>query len=100
VIDIHADKKANSTTHFQATLFGDPYSLGSVVYLYGFYADELMENAKGKWLIEKRELVSRARGGREFDVGGWVGGGGTELEWKYELLFLCSWEEDALVAAM
>jgi hypothetical protein len=51
VIDIHSDKKANSTMYFQATLLGDPYSLGSVVVLYGFYADELMKNAKGEWLI-------------------------------------------------
>lgn len=58
VIDIHTGgKKANSTTYFQATLFGDPYSLGSVVVLYGFYADDLVEKAGGKWLIEKRTLV-------------------------------------------
>lgn len=56
MIDIHSDKRANSTTYFLATLFGVLYSLGSVVVLYGFYADELM-NAKGEWLIEKRELV-------------------------------------------
>ena len=54
-------KKANSTTYFQATLFGDPYSLGSLVTLYGFYADDLVEQS-GKWLIEKRTLVFQGPG--------------------------------------
>lgn len=56
-------KKANSTTYFQATLFGNPYSLGSVVSLFGYYADGLVEVGEtGEWLIEKRELVFQGPG--------------------------------------
>ena len=62
VIDIGPfGKKANSTTYFQATLFGDPYSLGSLVTLYGFYADDLVVEG-GRWLIEKRTLVFQGPG--------------------------------------
>lgn len=62
VIDIGPKgKKANSTTYFQATLFGNPYSAGSLVTLYGFYADHLVKES-GKWLIEKRTLVFQGPG--------------------------------------
>ena len=54
VIDIHEDSKsANSTTYFRASLFGDPYYIGSVVYLYGFYADDEVKTAEG-WRISNR----------------------------------------------
>jgi hypothetical protein len=66
VIDLDlAGKKANSTTYFQATLFGNPYSLGSVVTLFGYYADDLVEVKMGagwEWLIEKRTLVFQGPG--------------------------------------
>ena len=57
VIDIHpSGSTANSTTYFQASLFGLGKALGQVVYLYGYYADDLVR-MKGKWLIDSRELV-------------------------------------------
>lgn len=62
VVDIHGEKGANSTTYFQATLFGNPYSVGSVVYLYGYYADDLVESGGDKWLISKRTLVFQGPG--------------------------------------
>ena len=62
VIDIHEDSKtANSTTYFRASLFGDPYSIGSVVYLYGFYADDEVKTAEG-WRISNRQLVFQGPG--------------------------------------
>ena len=63
VIDIHQNKNtANSTTYFQASLFGNPYSIGSVVYLYGYYADDLVRSGYQKWLISKRTLVFQGPG--------------------------------------
>lgn len=62
VIDIHNGKcSANSTTYFQATLFGNPYSIGSVVSLYGYYADTLDISIEG-WRISKRQLVFQGPG--------------------------------------
>ncbi|CAF9934532.1 hypothetical protein IMSHALPRED_009746 [Imshaugia aleurites] len=62
VIDIHSDRiDANSTTYFQASLFGNPYSIGSVVYLYGFYADTLEKGVEG-WRISRRQLVFQGPG--------------------------------------
>ena len=62
VIDIHSDRtSANSTTYFQASLFGKPYTIGSVVYLYGYYADTLEKAIEG-WRISKRQLVFQGPG--------------------------------------
>ncbi|KAL9065785.1 MAG: hypothetical protein Q9161_008010 [Pseudevernia consocians] len=62
VIDIHSDRiTANSTTYFQASLFGKPYSIGSVVYLYGYYGDALEKINEG-WRISKRQLVFQGPG--------------------------------------
>lgn len=47
---------ANSTTYFQATLFGKPYATGELVTLYGYYADELVKLNEG-WRISDRLLV-------------------------------------------
>ena len=52
---------AKSTMYFQATLFGRPYYVGSVVYLYGYYADNLVKVAGG-WRIRKRQLVFQGPG--------------------------------------
>ena len=62
VIDIHSSRaNANSTTYFQASLFGKPYYIGSVVYLYGYYSDTLERLAEG-WRISKRQLVFQGPG--------------------------------------
>ncbi|KAF6241881.1 hypothetical protein HO173_000593 [Letharia columbiana] len=62
VIDIHSNGiNANSTTYFQASLFGKPYSIGSVVSLYGYYADTI-ERATEGWRISKRLLVFQGPG--------------------------------------
>ena len=65
VIDIHHDDEgkgiANSTTYFQASLSGEPYSLGSVVYLYGYYADALEKRQEG-WRVVRRQLVFQGPG--------------------------------------
>ncbi|KAL8788853.1 MAG: hypothetical protein Q9195_007116 [Heterodermia aff. obscurata] len=57
VIDIDCKKKsANSTTYFHASLFGNPYSIGSEVYSYGYYVDALQRRTDG-WRIARRQLV-------------------------------------------
>ena len=62
VIDIHESRRsANSTTYFQATLFGRPYYIGSVVYLSGYYADVLERVTEG-WRVAKRQLVFQGPG--------------------------------------
>ena len=67
VIDIDTDgKKANSTQYFQASLFGQGDARGQVVYLYGYYADELTKVQNGgtamgsDWRISSRYLVFQA----------------------------------------
>ena len=64
VIDIDSNgKRANSTQYFQASLFGQGDAKGQVVYLYGYYADELrkVQNGKGavggEWRIKSRYLI-------------------------------------------
>lgn len=62
VIDIHGHNgTANSTTYFQATLFGIPYTVGEVLTLYGYYADELQVGNEG-WRITNRLLVFQGPG--------------------------------------
>jgi len=52
---------ANSTTYFQASLFGKPYSVGEVLYLYGYYQDQLVQVGNG-WRIDNRLLVFQGPG--------------------------------------
>ncbi len=52
---------ANSTTYFQASLFGKPYAVGEVLYLYGYYKDVLVPVEQG-WRINNRLLVFQGPG--------------------------------------
>ena len=62
VIEIAANRTiANSTTYFQASLFGKPYAVGEVVYLYGYYKDVLVPVEDG-WRINNRLLVFQGPG--------------------------------------
>lgn len=60
VIDIHSGgSTANSTTYFQASLFEQGVvqgGLGQVVYLYGYYSDQL-KMTKAGWRISSRYLI-------------------------------------------
>ena len=47
---------ANSTTYFQASLFGKAQLEGKVLYQYGYYADDLVLLGSEGWRIGKREL--------------------------------------------
>ena len=63
LIDIQDDEgKSNATTYVQATLFGNPYSIGSIVTLYGYYADDLVKIGYKKWLISKRLFILQGPG--------------------------------------
>lgn len=62
VISIKNCTSANSTTYFQASLFGKRLYEGAVLYLYGLYADELMLVPKEGWRIEKRTLIFQGPG--------------------------------------
>ena len=53
---------ANSTTYFQASLFGKGSLLGKVLYQYGYYADDLILVEDGQWRISRRELVFQGPG--------------------------------------
>ena len=53
---------ANSTTYFQASLFGKGPLVGKVLYQYGFYADDLILVGDGGWRISRRELVFQGPG--------------------------------------
>ena len=64
-IDIADDEEialANSTTYFQASLFGKGNLTGKVLYQYGYYADDLLLVESEGWRITKRELVFQGQG--------------------------------------
>jgi len=73
VINIDADgETANSTTYFQASLFGKGNFAGQLLVDYGFYRDTLVKSADGAWLIDTRFLVFQGAGmvGNESILGG------------------------------
>lgn len=53
---------ANSTTYFQASLFGKGNLTGKVLYQYGYYVDDLLLVQGEGWRIRKRELVFQGPG--------------------------------------
>lgn len=64
-IDIADDGEvavANSTTYFQASLFGKGNLTGKVLYQYGYYVDDLVLVRDQGWRILKRELVFQGPG--------------------------------------
>jgi hypothetical protein len=61
-ISISNCTNANSTTYFQASLFGKGVYEGQVLYLYGFYADSLKLLPNEGWRIKKRTLVFQGPG--------------------------------------
>ena len=62
VISITNCTAANSTTYFQASLFGKGAYAGQVLYLYGLYADVLALVKGVGWRIVQRTLVFQGPG--------------------------------------
>ena len=53
---------ANSTTYFQASLFGKGQLEGKVLYDYGYYTDEFVLLGYDGWRINKRQLTFQGPG--------------------------------------